>query len=77
MKPPRRLEMPPGRDLDVNFSDFSEIFALLLASVLDAFLDHCSRAAFSDFSIVFWVRCSLLSAIVLVLIFICFQRGDP
>ena len=44
MKPPRRLEMPPRHDLDVIFLDFSEIFALLLASVLDAFLDHCSHA---------------------------------
>ena len=62
MKPPRRLEMPPRHDLDVIFSDFSEIFALLLASVLDAFLDHCSHAVkrlfnrflLSDFGIGFF-----------------------
>ena len=55
MKPPRRLEMPPGRDLDVNFSDFSEMFALLLASVLDAFLDHCSHAVKRLFNRFLWL----------------------
>ena len=54
MKPPRRLEMPPGRDLDGIFADFSEIFALLLASVLDAFLGHCSHAVKRLFNRFLW-----------------------
>ena len=57
MKPPRRLEMSPTRDLDVSFPDFGEIFALLLASVLNVFLDHCSHAIerfFKRFLVRFW-----------------------
>ena len=54
MKPPRRLEMPPTRDLDVIFPDFSEIFASLLASVLNSFLDHCSHAVKRLFNGFLW-----------------------